>query len=249
LSLSGFDPAFDGKSTVSFTAPNGTQSFGPPLESPGCESLARTADGSFFIASVSGVDTVRVQRVDANAAPDASWNSGTATEIGFPFAVSDRRIEIEVSAGSVYVRVDRSRDAGAPTTSSPGSSAIARFTASGQVDTAWGSDGVVTVGRWGETLGGLSRDLGAWTATPAGVLLTASQPVLSDRSDSHVLARLRVADGRLDAGFGARGWVASSARIAQIVVGDQHMFTVSGGSATGSRTDPDRPLTIARRNA
>jgi len=166
----------------------------------GFNALARQADGGLVAAGVAIVGPTEnfvVARFDADGTLDATFGSGgiVVTPIG---ALRDFATGVVVQPDGKIVVAGSTLSAGA---SMPSRVAVVRYLADGTLDATFGLGGIVTTMVGNSTYG---ADL---LRQPDGKLVVAGSAFDGARYD-FVLIRY-LADGSLDAGFGAGGAVAT----------------------------------------
>jgi uncharacterized delta-60 repeat protein len=137
--------------------------------------MTLTADGHILVAGVSN-SMMTVEQYLADGSLDASFGSGGVAQVAFPgFPMSEASAVQALSDGTILLT--GSVNLGYP--SYKGSLAIARLTASGLLDTRFGTDGLVTTSMSGTSLASFGSAL-----TPKGkiVLVGWSWPMAGSTS-------------------------------------------------------------------
>lgn len=178
--------------------------------------------------AINGSSIVKVARFEPNGSLDASFGSGgltTTTAIAFtPFNANiamalQRNGEILVAA------------------SSPG--VMARFTASGQLDTSFGTGGIANLANVGPALTATAPSLPTKILVqPSGrILVAAGVPQPTPAALASIVSRYN-SNGSLDTTFGAAGMAASVASASSMLMQSDGKIVVAGAMISEVNTPP-----------
>ena len=153
--------------------------------------MTLTADGHILVAGVSS-SMMTVEQYRADGSLDTSFGSGGVAQVAFPgFPMSEASALQTLSDGTILLT--GSVSLGYP--SYAGSLAIARLTASGSLDTRFGTGGLVTTSMSGTSLVSLGS-----TVTPKGKIVLVGWSWPTADSTSTLIAQY-LANGSVDRSF------------------------------------------------
>jgi uncharacterized delta-60 repeat protein len=217
------DTTFGSAGTVNISPPGG--------QDDGFFGLAIQSDGK-IVAAAAGLSGFVVVRVESNGTLDTSFGSG-----GFTPSVSLGETNFEPNSGSLALQAGgKILVVAGLGTGSP--SLMARFTASGQLDSGFGTGGLVSL-EYGDPTQVAAQSNGKILVTfgQSGGLVFAPLPTAA----TGAIARYN-STGTLDMTFGAAGTAASVASASALVLQSDGKIVVAGAitsklNAAGSSND------------
>jgi uncharacterized delta-60 repeat protein len=188
--------------------------------SGGVAAAALQSDGKILALISNG--NFEVVRFNTNGSVDTTFGSGGSAQVIFANTNTPQALSIQ-SDGSIVVSGIATND------STNFNFVAARFSASGALDSTFGTGGQATTGVPG------SLGQGASLIQPDGKIVVAGSTLTNPRSSTLMAMTRFNSNGSLDTAFGIDGWVETNASTVASSVGVDaagNIFVVAGGTIT-----------------